>query len=238
MTKLEAIDERKSRRLYLEKPLEESVISKLQHLIDSYNTASDLSIRFIEDGSSAFKSFKKTYGLFSGVRSLIAMVGSKNDPDLKEKIGYFGEMLVLDATMLGLGSCWVGGTFEIKSSIFQLSDAESLICVIPVGYVENLSFKEKMIHQMVAGKSKSIEQLLNSDSKLPENLLEGMKAAQKAPSAANRQPIRFQYNGGLLRVFTEDDAKFNLVDLGIVKAHFEIATGGRFERGNPANFVP
>ncbi|MCX6307427.1 MAG: nitroreductase family protein [Bacteroidia bacterium] len=204
MTKLEAMDERKSRRLYLEKPLEESVISKLQHLIDTYNSASELSIRFIEDGSSAFRSFKKTYGLFSGVRSLIAMVGSKNDPEVKEKIGYFGEMLVLDATMLGLGTCWVGGTFETNSDIYQLSEKERLICVIPVGYVESLSFKEKMIHQMVAGKSKSIEQLLSTDSKLPVNFLEGIKAVQKAPSAANRQPVRFEFRDGILTVNTED----------------------------------
>jgi len=238
MTKLEAMDERRSRRLYLEKPIEASIISKLQKLIDTYNTASDLSIRFVEDGSSAFSSFRKTYGLFSGVRSLIAMVGSKNDPDLKEKVGYFGEMLVLDATILGLGTCWVGGTFETQSSIFLLTDSETLICVIPVGYVETLSFKEKMVHQMVAGKSKSIEQLLNSDSKLPVNFLEGIKAVQKAPSAANRQPVRFEYKGGILTVNTEVDGKFNLVDLGIVKAHFEVATGGRFERGNPAKYVP
>lgn len=238
MTKLEAMDERKSRRLYLEKPLETSIISKLQRLIETYNSTSNLSIRFVEDGSSAFSSYKKTYGLFSGVRSLIVLVGQKDDPNLKEKVGYFGELLVLDATQLGLGTCWVGGTFDSKSSIYQLSDKESLVCVIPVGYVENLSFKEKMIHQMVAGKSKSIEQLLKSDSKLPENLLEGIKAAQKAPSAANRQPVRFEYKDGIFSAFTDDDAKFNLVDLGIVKAHFEIATGGRFEFGNPANYVP
>jgi len=237
MTKLEAIDERKSRRLFFQKPLEPSLISKLLILIDTYNSASNLSIRFVEDGSSAFSSFRKTYGLFSGVKSLFALVGSKNDPDLKEKIGYFGEMLVLDATTLGLGTCWVGGTFETQSNIYQLTDTETLICVIPVGYVEALSLKEKMIHQMVAGKSKSIEQLLNSDSKLPELLLEGMKAVQKAPSAANRQPVRFEYKGGILTVNTEDNGKFNLVDLGIVKAHFEVATGGRFELGNPANFV-
>jgi hypothetical protein len=139
--------------------------------------------------------------------------------------------------MLGLGTCWVGGTFDTSSIVYQLTKEEELVCVIPIGYVETLSFKEKMVHQMVAGKSKSIEQLLNSDSKLPENLMEGLKAVQKAPSAANRQPIRFQYRSGILTAYTQDDGKFNLVDLGIVKAHFEVAAGGRFELGNPANYL-
>lgn len=233
----EAIDERKSRRLYIAKPIEASILSELLNHITTYNAESGLSIRFVEDGSAAFKSFRKSYGLFSGVRSLLVLAGPKNDAQLKEKVGYYGEMLVLQATMLGLGSCWVGGTFDSKSPIFQLTDEEALVCVIPVGYVETLSFKEKMVHQMVAGKSKSIDQLLRTDSKLPDNFLEGLKAVQKAPSAANRQPVRFVFNMNTLTVFTEDDGKFNLVDLGIVKANFEVVVGGRFERGNPAKFV-
>jgi nitroreductase len=236
MTILEAIDERRSRRLYLTKPIEASILTKLQDLISKYNAESGLSIRFVEEGSSAFSSFRKSYGLFSGVRSLFVLAGPKKELNLKEKAGYYGEMLVLEATMLGLGTCWVGGTFDTKSTIYELTDEEELVCVIPVGYVENLSFKEKMVHQMVAGKSKSIEQLLKTDSKLPELFLEAIKAVQKAPSAANRQPIRFEYKNGILSVFTDDDRKFNLVDLGIVKAHFEVASGKRFELGNPAIF--
>lgn len=237
MTKLEAIDERRSRRLYIPKPIDASVLIKLHDLITIYNAESGLSIRFIEDGSSAFSNFRKSYGLFSGVRSLLVLAGPKSDPLLKEKVGYYGEMLVLEATTFGLGTCWVGGTFDAKSPVYQLADTESLVCVIPIGYVETLSFKEKMVHQMVAGKSKSIDQLLKSEAKLPDLYLEGLKAVQKAPSAANRQPVRFMFNKDVLTVFTEDDGKFNLVDLGIVKAHFELATGGHFERGNPAKFI-
>lgn len=237
MTKYEAIDERRSRRLYLSKPIEAAVLSKLLRIIDHYNAESGLTIRFVEDGSSAFSSFKKSYGLFSGVRSLLILAGPKDNPYLKEKVGYYGEMLVLEATMLGLGTCWVGGTFDTKSVLYHLTDNEALVCVIPIGYVEDLSFKEKMVHRMVAGKSKSIEQLLDADSKLPENLMEGLKAVQKAPSAANRQPVRFHYKDGVLTAQTEDDGKFNLVDLGIVKAHFEVAAAGKFELGNPAKYV-
>jgi nitroreductase len=237
MTKSEAIDERRSRRLYLTKPIDATILSALLNKIDQYNAESGLSIRFIEDGSAAFSNLRKSYGLFSGVRSLLVMAGPKNTPHLKEKVGYFGEMLVLEATILGLGTCWVGGTFDTKNPIFQLTDNETLVCVIPVGFVETLSFKERMVHQMVAGKSKSIEQLLNSDSKLPDGMLEAFKAVQKAPSAANRQPVRFRYGNGVLTTFTDDDGKFNLVDLGIVKANFEVVAGGRFELGNPAKYI-
>lgn len=237
MTLLEAIDERRSRRLYSSQPIESAIVTQLLEFIDTYNAESGMSIRFVEDGSAAFSSFRKSYGLFSGVRSLLVLAGPENDPHLKEKAGYYGEKLVLQATVLGLGTCWVGGTFDTKHIQELLRSGDALLGVIPIGYVESLSFKEKMVHQMVAGKSKSIEQLLMSESKVPSNILEGIKAAQKAPSAANRQPVRFQYINNILTVYTSDDGKFNLVDLGIVKAHFELAAGGRFELGNPARYV-
>ena len=37
MTKLEAMDERRSRRLYLTEPINASLLSRLQNLIDTYN---------------------------------------------------------------------------------------------------------------------------------------------------------------------------------------------------------
>lgn len=237
MTILEAMDERRSRRLYSSQPIEPAVVTRLLEFIEAYNAESGMSIRFVEDGSAAFSSFRKSYGLFSGVRSLLVLAGPEQEPHLKEKAGYYGEKLVLQATMLGLGTCWVGGTFDSKHIQEQLSMGEALVGVIPIGYVETLSFKEKMVHQMVAGKSKSVEQLLQSESKVPSNILDGIKAAQKAPSAANKQPVRFQYINEILTVYTNDDGKFNLVDLGIVKAHFELAAGGHFELGNPARYA-
>jgi hypothetical protein len=237
MNYLEAINERRSRRLYLQKPIDWSKLSVLQEMIDRFNRESTLSIRFIEDGSAAFGNFRKTYGLFSGIRSLLVMVGKKNDANLKEKIGYYGELLVLEATCLGLGTCWVGVTFNAESPVFGLKKEETLVCVIPIGYVEELSFREKMIHQMVAGKSKSIPSMLVSNVNPPDWLLSGIKAVQKAPSAVNKQPVHFEYKAGILTVFVEDDGKFSLVDLGIAKAHFEQAAIGRFERGNNARFI-
>lgn len=234
MTLLEAMDERRSRRLYLNKSLEPATITLLNDLIQSYNSESGLAIRLLEDGGTAFNGFRKSYGLFSGVRSLIVLVGSKTESYIKEKAGFYGEKLVLEATRLGLGTCWVGGTFDLKN-IHQLLDSnEELVCVIPVGEVESLSFKEKMVHQMVAGKSKSVEQLLRSEEKVPDWIIEGVRAVQKAPSAANRQPVRFSFINGILSVYTQAEGKFDLVDLGIAKAHFEVATGRRFELGNPA----
>jgi len=120
--------------------------------------------------------------------------------------------------------------------LVDVPGSESLVCVITIGKSEELSFKEKMIHQMVAGKSKSIEKMLISDVKTPEWLIEGIKAVQKAPSAVNHQPVLFEYKNATLTASVEDDGKFNLVDLGIAKAHFEVAASGHFDFGNKGKF--
>lgn len=90
---------------------------------------------FLADGSQAFQKLSKSYGLFTNVRSLIVMKGKKELQDLKEKLGYYGEDLVLAITDLGLGTCWVGGTFD-KDELMA-DDSEELVCVVLVGRVNH-----------------------------------------------------------------------------------------------------
>ena len=108
----DAIKTRRSRRKYIPEPLEQSDIAVLQELIDEYNAKENLDIRLVLDNGEAFKGFRKSYGMFSGVNNYIGLIGNKNDVLNNEKLGYYGELLILHATALGLGTCWVGGTFD------------------------------------------------------------------------------------------------------------------------------
>lgn len=80
-----AIENRVSRRKFEKEPIigleKENIIS----LINQLNEASSLAMAFMEDGSDAFGKLRKSYGLFTNVRSLILMKGKKDDKDLKEK---------------------------------------------------------------------------------------------------------------------------------------------------------
>ena len=102
---LSAIENRASRRKFENEPItdweKENIISIINHL----NEVSGLTMEFMEDGSVAFGKLSKSYGLFTSVRSLVLMKGNKDDKDLDEKIGYYGEELVLHITNLGLGTC-------------------------------------------------------------------------------------------------------------------------------------
>ena len=69
-----AIHQRISRRSYLPAPIEEEKLAVLKQEIEKANQESGLSITFLEDGSEAFEGVK-SYGMFSGVRSLIVLKG-------------------------------------------------------------------------------------------------------------------------------------------------------------------
>lgn len=238
MTNLEAIEKRYSRRSYLDTPITANSLLMLHVAIENYNKISGLSIQLAEDGSKAFQGFSLGYGMFHGVRSFIAMVGNTDDVNLREKVGYYGELLVLEATKLGLGTCWVGGTFNRKHCPCTVRDNETLVCIIPVGNVEEKqSLKEKAIYKFVHRGSKTIEQLYTSDTKVPDWFIKGMKAVQKAPSAINRQPVHFAFHNSIVTAYVVNPDIYQQIDFGIAKAHFEIATGGKFALGNKAVFT-
>jgi nitroreductase len=224
MTLLEAIDARTSRRTYLGTPVDAERAAKLRALIDEANAASGLSIRFIDDGASAFGKLSKSYGMFRGVRSLVALVAKKNTPELFEKIGYQGERIVLEATRLGLGTCWVGGTLDRNNPALKIADDETLAAVITVGDVPaDKTTKERLITRLTHRSAKPIEKFYVADVATPPAwFLAGVTAVMKAPSAMNRQSVRVTLKGEAVTLHTEIDDDAGKMDLGIAKAHFEI----------------
>jgi len=237
MTDLEAIEKRQSRRGYQGTPIAAARIKQLQVLIEQYNKSGNLTLQFIEDGREAFQGFNLGYGMFSGVRSYLAMVGKTADLHLKEKVGYYGELLVLESTKFGLGTCWVGGTFNRNHCPCKVNEDETLVCLITVGNAnEKKGFRENAIYKLAHRGTKSLEQLYSCDAPTPDWFLEGMKAVQKAPSAINQQPVYFTFKKDTVTAEVKHTDNHQPIDLGIAKAHFEIAAGGKFGLGNQGIF--
>lgn len=229
-----AIENRVSRRKFEKEPITDQEKEKIISLIDQLNEASGLTMTFLEDGSGAFQKLRKSYGMFTNVRSLILMKGKKDDKDLKEKVGYYGEDLVLSITDLGLGTCWVGGTFD-KDEL-TVNDREELACAVVVGKVAAPSLKEKMMRSATHRKVKSMEERIISDQPLPQWVQNGMEAVLLAPSAKNTQKAIFKYENNILSAQIADDYAMDLIDLGIAKKHFDLEAGGTFELGNGGIF--
>ena len=110
MTLLEAIEARHSVRKYKDEPIPEEILTTLRDKIQEINAEAGLHIQLVTGEPKAF-SGPMAYGSFSGVKNYLVMAGKKGE-DLDEKIGYYGEQLVLLAQTLGLNSCWAGLSYS------------------------------------------------------------------------------------------------------------------------------
>lgn len=219
-----------SRRTYLDTPIQPQTLAALQEKIDQVNEESGLHITWLPDGAAALAG-GKSYGMFRGVRALLVLKGDRNLEYLREKVGYYGEILVLEATRLGLATCWVGGTFDANS--LSVPAGEELVCVVPVGHVRpEESLKEKFFRGVMHRKTKTMEELLQADAPVDGELRHAMELVQRAPTARNLQKATFSLKNGEITAHVPEDYPLDLVDLGICKLHLECGMAGRFDWGN------
>lgn len=215
----EAIKERHSVRKYIDKTLEKKAAALLQTEIDACNKESSLHIQLITDEPKAFGNFLVHYGRFSGVKNYIALIGNEND---EERLGYYGERIVLLAQTLGLNTCWVAATFGkgAAKKCCIIGQNEKLVCVIALGYGAAPG---------TAHKSKPIEDLYRSAADIPAWFKTGMEAAALAPTAMNQQNFLFTFSGNRVKA-EATGGRYSNLNLGIVKYHFEIGAGsGNFK---------
>ena len=233
-----AIELRKSRRHYTSEPISEEITESLQALVKEINRETGLHLQMVFNHGEAFSGLRRSYGLFSGVQNYLVLAGDTTLPDTYEKLGYYGEKWVLHATIHGLGTCWVAGTYDKKSVHCHLESNEEIAAVIPFGnYLEKEPIVARMLRKQIHRNTKGIDELLNVADQPPNWVIKAMKYVVKAPSAANRQPVRFTYSDDLVMASVPGDSNMQLLDLGIAKLHFEIGAGGGIWRwGNSRLF--
>ena len=240
MTLLEAIAVRRSRRKYLPMPIDIQTKESLLTLAVEYSEKAGARIELVFDDGSAFDGLRKTYGMLSGVRNYAGLIARRDDPQAIERLGYYGELLMLRAVAMGLGACWVGGSFDRGCCPFALSEGEQIVCTITLGYArEKNSLRESLIYGVTHRKTKTIEDMTAADAPAPDWFTAGIRAVQKAPSAVNRQPVLFSFKDGMVTANVENPGSMTLLDMGIAKLHFALgAGGGSWDWGNNALFHP
>ena len=231
MTIQEAIEARHSVRAYKDQPLSEDIVKQLEDKIEELNHEGMLHIQLIRNEPKAFQGKLAKYGKFRNANNYIVMAGKKAD-DLDERIGYYGEHLVLLAQTLGLNTCWVGLSYSKVPGTYVLGEDEKIACYIAIGYGET---------QGVSHKIKTVEQvsrvvntfgLSKNTSDIPPSWFKkGVEAALLAPTAVNQQKFSFEYLGvENNRHKIRAKKGFSMIgytkmDLGIAKYHFEIGAG-------------
>jgi len=252
---IEAINRRVSVRSYTDRPIEQDKKQEMINLLKSTNEGpfrnkvSFTLIDFSELDKNEIRSLG-TYGFISGAKLFIvsavkdgfgAMDGARALVDL----GYCFERVILTATNLGLGTCWLGGTFKRANFAKRINASEDDIvpAISPIGYARD----RKTIREM------AVRRFANSDQRKPweELFFEGdmntslskgsagayavpLECVRLGPSASNNQPWRVVYQklGGAFHFYlkrTWGYDKLNgkidlqLVDMGISMCHFELS---------------
>jgi hypothetical protein len=190
-----------------------------------------------------------TYGFIKGATGFLVGAVRGGAGDL-EDYGYLLEEIVLHATGMGLGTCWLGGTFTrstFTSRFGGVGRDETIPAVVSIGYpaddgAERIREREQGTRRFPPDElffaGAWAEPLGRERADGHDDALE---AVRMAPSATNRQPWRIVRSGGdwhfylvrtkgygkgspwfkLLRI-----ADLQRVDLGIAMCHFELVARG------------
>lgn len=214
---MEVIKRRHSVRQYTDKRIESKKRDVLDALARECNKKSGLNIQIVYDEPKCFSAFFSKVAKFKNCANYISIIGKKSDANLDEKAGYYGEQLVLKAQELGLNTCWVG--FTHGKGMAKVESDERQVILIALGYGAN---------QGVEHKNKPLSEISNVTENLPKWYASGVEAALLAPTATNQQRFHIELKGESVKI-TADNKSFALIDLGIVKYHFEAASGHKCE---------
>lgn len=193
-----------------------------------------------------------TYGVIKGAKAFIAAVTS-NEVHNMEQLGYCMEKLILYAASLGIGTCWLGGTFKRSqfAELVGLKEDEMIPAVTPIGHpAEKRSFLDSMMRRVAGSDNRKPWNELFFDSSFDKPLkkedagqyAEVFEMVRLAPSASNKQPWRILKQGNEYHIFLKETKGFSKalgfnmqkIDIGIAMCHFEMTAR---EMGMIGHFV-
>jgi hypothetical protein len=183
-----------------------------------------------------------TYGVISGAPGFL--VGAvREGTGALEDYGYALEVIVLALSVMGLGTCWLAGTFRRGdfADRIGLSAGEILPAVTPLGHPTAHPSPIDALFHAGAGSARrrtweEVFSISRGDAGAWEPCLE---AVRQAPSAANGQPWRIVREPGRA-VFhlgiagPAGNRSRRRLDAGIAMCHFALVAA---ERGLPGAWI-
>jgi len=260
----EIIKKRISVRTYATKPITEEVKGNIKdyfnNLTNPFN--SKVTFKLLESDTANHTAKLGTYGVIQGAKDYIGAT-VKEEEFAIEALGYEFEKLILYLTSIGLGTCWLGGTFKRSefAKAMSIKDDDIFPAISPFGVAsDKRSFTDKLVRVLAKGDSRKpwtelffnenfSTPLLIDDAGIYEDSLEMVRLA---PSASNKQPWRivkgenryhfYEYKSpGYSKTFPYDIQR---IDMGIAACHFHLTAiekglKGEFKKmPNPLSGLP
>ncbi len=256
----ELIKRRYSCRTYLPTPIQEGKRQQLEDCLSSTRAgpfgapARFLLLAATPKDRGALRGLG-TYGFIRGASGFI--VGMVQDgPRNLEDFGYCMEEIVLCATDLDLGTCWLGGTFNRSAFAIRagLRKGEQMPAVTAVGHMAGTpSWMDRIIRGGAGAQYRHPWSQLFFRDRLGEPLSTAdagayalaLEMVRQAPSASNKQPWRVVREGSDWHFFLQRTsgyrsgrvvqiADMQRVDMGIAMCHWELTAR---EVGLPGHWV-
>ena len=243
------IKRRYSCRSYRDEPLAESDRYEIKKFLSGKNTgpfgtAPGFTLLAAEPGDSGSMKELGTYGFIRNPAAFVAGYISEAGMEL-EDYGYCMEKIILKLTDMGLGSCWIGGSFR-KSGFAKragIKSGEIIPAVAATGYIaERETLTDRLVKAGAGSKKRKPWHELFFDGRLePLHLPQGapyaevLEMVRLAPSASNKQPWRIINDStGIFHLFMERTPRYTgtnrllgladlqRIDMGIAMCHFEL----------------
>lgn len=225
---------RHSRRVFLKRQIEPEILDMMEDFCSRFKPfpgVRGVLVRLMKE--DIFRGLLGPYGKVKGASTYMAFLGERDMEGVEERVGYFGEGLVLEATSQGLSTCWIAGLFDpyvAAREIKLFNNKEKIFAVSPLGYTSSeYSREEKIISSLTrSGKRKSLEMIScqNRRGTWPPWAIAGLEAVRLSPSAMNRQPWLFSLDKRGILISMKNpggsDHFSKRLDCGIAMLHFEL----------------
>jgi hypothetical protein len=249
----EIIKKRFSCRTYIDKPIAEGDREHLSEYLSSTGAGpfgAVVRFKLIAATDQDRKALKGlgTYGFIKGATGFIVGAVGPSPKNL-EDFGYMMESVILSATDMGLGTCWLGGSFTRSSFAKKISATgeEVVPAVTSVGSILEKKQPGVTIRQIVGGHNRKPSENLFFREKFGVPLSPDeagpfavpLEMVRIGPSASNKQPWRIIKDGNSWHFYMQrtsgygntltfkilNIADLQRVDMGIAMCHFEMTAG-------------
>jgi nitroreductase len=246
------IEQRFSCRTYRDVPIETRTREQLEQFLSAPASgpfATPLRFKLLAATATDASALRGlgTYGFIRGATGFIVGAVSEGDRNL-EDFGHRMEEIILFATALGLGTCWLGGTFTKSAFADRMGvhDGEVLPAVAATGYISNQrGLVDRLIRRQAEGTTRRPWEQLFSDRRFAAPLSREAAGAyavplemvRLGPSASNKQPWRIIQDGPAWHFYVQRTpgyrdrnrqlfqvADMQRIDMGIAMSHFELTT--------------
>lgn len=239
----ESVKKRYSVRNYKEQEVELDKRKAIESFINSLDNPFGKKVNFHYLDNREMKDEEKlgTYGVIKGAMQYIGTT-IKLEPMALEALGYELEAVILYLAHLGLGTCWLGGTFNRKgfAKAMNIEEDEIFPIITPYGYAATKKhIKEIVMRKMIkADQRKEWNQLFYiNDFQTPlakekaGDLEVPLEMVRLGPSASNKQPWRILLKDNACHFYEykqpgySDSFPYDIqrVDMGIAAAHFDFS---------------